>query len=143
MVKPAPGLPIGDQPEEWLKRAVIFGEARGEDNFTKLCILWVVHNRMMEHNTTWKQEILKPWAFSSFNHDDPNSAKLLIGYVAEPAAWSACDAVAELFVHTSDPTGGSDHYYREDMDQPPKWGRGHPDWKERFVTGKMVFGKCP
>ena len=143
MVRPAPGLTLSEQPEGVLKRCVLWGEARGEDNFTKLCILHVIANRVRKHGSTWTAEILKPWAFSSFNHDDPNSAKLLIGYQLEPASWAACDAVAELFPMTTDPTNGADHYYRTDMDPAPKWGRGHADWQERLVTGGMAFGICP
>lgn len=139
-MRPTPGIQLEDQPEDVLKRCVLWGEARGEDNFTKLCILHVIHNRVVRKNTSWRVEILRPWAFSSFNATDPNREKLLIGYKLEPAAWAACEAVCELFVLTKDPTGGADHYYRVDLVPPPKWGRGHVDWHERLVTGKMCFG---
>lgn len=142
-MRPIPGLTLEEQPEDVLKRIVLWGEARGEDNFTKLCILHVIHNRMLRKNTTWKTEILRPLQFSCFNANDPNRPRLLPGYSLEPAAWAACDAVCEIFACTKDPTGGADHYYALSMNPGPKWGRGSSQWQERLVTGKMAFGVCP
>lgn len=143
MVRPAPGLTIEQQPQHVLKVMALWGEARGEDAFTKLCILWVIRNRMTKRKTTWREEILRPFAFSCFNHDDPNVSKLLLGYLLEPGPWAACETVCDLISCTMDPTRGADHYYALSMNPPPKWGRGHPEWQERITTGDMVFGVCP
>ena len=83
-MRPVPGLTVAEQPEAVLLPMVLWGEARGESNFTKLCILWVIKNRTARRHSTMMEEILRPKQFSSFNHDDPNLAKLLIGYKIEP-----------------------------------------------------------
>lgn len=144
-MRPAPGIPLEQQPEAILKRIVLWGEARGVSNFAKLCILWVIKNRMQRHNTHWKDEILKPNAFSCLRHDDPNLPKLLIGYQLESAPWAACEAVVDCFDWTKDPTGGATHYYvfEGPGEVHPAWGRGHPLWKEKLMTDRMVFGDCP
>lgn len=142
-MRPAPGLSIEQQTEAVLKRIVLWGEARGEPVFTKLCILWVIKNRMTRKGTHWRDEILRPKAFSCFNHDDPNLPKLLIGFKLEPEAWVECEAVVDLFDWTKDPTGGANHYYDLRMNPPPAWGRGHALWKEKLIAGDLVFGDCP
>lgn len=143
MVRPAPGLTIEQQPQHVLKVMVLWGEARGEDAFTKLCILWVIKNRMTKRKTTWREEILRPKQFSCFNHDDPNLPKLLIGYRLEPEAWIACETVCDLVTSTLDPTRGADHYYSLSLQPPPSWGRGNPSWQDRTTSGGMAFGVCP
>ena len=137
-----PGLTEAEQPESVLLPMVLWGEARGESNFTKLAVLWVVKNRSVRRGTTMKEEILRPKQFSAFNHDDPNIGKLLIGYKLEPLPWTACEAVADLLSFTRDPTAGSTHYYvfQGAAAVHPPWGRGHADWKERLVINNMVFG---
>ena len=141
-MRPVPGLTIAEQPESVLLPMVLWGEARGESNFTKLCILWVIKNRTARRHTTMKEEILRPKQFSSFNHDDPNLPKLLIGYKLEPGPWSACEAVCDVLPFTTDPTGGATHYYvfQGPGAVAPVWGRGHGDWVERLVANNMVFG---
>lgn len=141
-MKPAPGIPLEQQPEAALKPMCLWGEARGVSNFARLCILWVIRNRARQKGTTMKEEILRPKQFSSFNHDDPNMPKLLIAPTLEPAAWAACEAVCDLLDFTRDPTGGATHYYV--FDGPgavaPSWGRGNARWKELLISDRMVFG---
>lgn len=121
---------------------MLWGEARGESAFAKLCILWVAKNMSRRLNVPLKQTILHPKRFSCFNHDDPNMPKLLIGYKVDPVQWAVCEAIQEIFSSTSDPTGGADHYYNFKLVQP-EWGRGHGLWKERLIVGDLVFGACP
>lgn len=138
-MKPIPGIQIEDQPEAALLPMVLWGEARGEPVLGKLAILWVIKNRAIRHGTTMKDQILRPKQFSSFNHDDPNRAKLLDAPALDHPSWVICEAVATLFPATNDPTIGATHYYAPAVVSPP-WGRGHPAWHETAVIGNHCFG---
>ena len=144
MTRPIPGVSVEDQPESVILRMVLYGESRGESALGKLAVLWVIHNRALKADTTLKVQVLKPWQFSSFNENDPNRAKLLTAWKDDPHAWKDCDAVAQIFEArmTKDPTDGATHYYVVDMDNPPKWGRGHPGWHETALLGRHVFGNA-
>jgi len=143
MIRPAPGIPIEQQPLPVLRRLLLWGETRGESNVGKLAVLCVVANRVAKGGQ-WKAVILKPKAFSCFNPDDHNREKLLNAHNLEPNSWASVDAVCELWENGAivDVTQGADHYYSFNI-VTPKWGRGHPDWQETVVIGNHVFGICP
>jgi spore germination cell wall hydrolase CwlJ-like protein len=136
---------VEQQPENTLFTICLCAEARGETNFYKLAVAWTIKNIARRYGTSIRDTILKPRRFSSFNHDDPNQPKLLILYKLEPEAWAACETIVDVLQFTTDPTGGSDHYYV--FDGPgkvaPPWGRGNANWKERLVVGNTAFGACP
>lgn len=139
MAHPIPGLQLEDQPEGFLMPAVLWGEARGEPALGKLAVLWVIKNRAARRSTSMKEEILRPLQFSSFNPGDPNRPRLLAAPGLDPRGWAACEAVAELFPYTNDPTNGADHYYNPSV-ASPKWGRGSAGWHETATIGAHVFG---
>lgn len=143
MIRPAPGLPIEQQPLPVLRRMLLWGEARGESAAGKLAILCVVNNRVTG-GSTWKSVILAPKQFSSFNPTDPNRDKLLHAHEIEPNSWAAIDAICELWESgaTIDITEGADHYYAYKV-VTPAWGRGSPQWQETVTIGNHCFGKCP
>lgn len=141
-MKPIPGMLLEDQPEDVLIPAVLWAEARGEPTLGKLAIWWVIRNRANQRMSTMKHEILRPLQFSSFNHDDPNRAKILVAYLKDAISWAVCEAVAAIAPTSKDPTGGATHYYNPQVASPP-WGRGNRDWKERAVIGSHVFGVTP
>lgn len=65
---------------DMLAALCVWREARGESIAAKLGVVWVLRNRCeMAPAQGFKRDmagnILKPWAFSSFNADDPNSLK--------------------------------------------------------------------
>lgn len=139
---PIPGTLLEDQPEAALLPMLLWGEARGEIALGKLAILWVVKNRADKRGTSMKEEILRPAQFSSFNHDDPNRAKMLTAYKLDPYGWKACQAIVDVFPYTTSPVGDADHYYAYNQVSPP-WGRGNANWMERAVIQNHCFGKVP
>lgn len=143
MLRPIPGIPLEQQPSNVLARMLVYGEARGESVIGQLAVLAVAMNRAARKGVTLKDVILKPFAFSSFNHDDPNRDKLLSAYVSDPLTWAAIDALCSLYETGTipDPSRGADHYYRDDL-QPP-WGRGNSAWRDTVVIGHHIFGSCP
>jgi spore germination cell wall hydrolase CwlJ-like protein len=133
---------IEEQSEPVVLRMLAYGEARGEGGIGILAVLHVVMNRALKLDTTLKHEALRKRQFSCFNDEDPNRRELLMADIKSPNIWSAIDAICEVFERgfTLDPTKGASHYYVEHMENPPAWGRGHPDWKETAVLGHHVFG---
>lgn len=104
----------------------IWREARGESYQGKLGVGWSIRNRVMTPKAWWGNDyedvILKPWQYSSFNQNDPNSGKFP-GNPKTDTAWSECMAVAET-VYTEaapDPTNGATHYHVASMDPKPTW----------------------
>lgn len=143
-MKPLPGIPIEGQPNSVMLRLCVWAEARGEPTRGKLAVACVIQNRAEKKGKGIKEIVLAPWQFSSFNHDDPNRGKLLMAFETDPRGWSACDAVCDLLEAdlVIDPTNGANHYYVVAMADPPEWGRGHPDWEEKAVIGRHVFGNA-
>ena len=140
-LRPAPGVPIEEQPEAVVLRMLLWGEARGEGPFGMLAVLWVVSNRAVKADTTLKAQALKHRQFSCFNDDDPNRGKMLTAWRDDGSAWAASDAVCTLYERsaTKDPTGGATHYYVLGQ-VAPAWGRGNANWNEKGIIGHHVFG---
>lgn len=103
----------------------IYGEARGESWTGKLAVAWTIRNRADRPNwwgKTITEVCLKPWQYSCWLHDDPNSA-ILRAVTLEDAKFRECLAAACLVYNKAmgDPTSGATHYYALSMDKPPKW----------------------
>lgn len=140
--RPVPGLQIDQQPERVLHRLLLFGEARGEQDSggtleatAMLAVAWVPMNRTLRHRpaTTLKEEILRRWAFSCFNPNDPNRPLLLHAPSLDAVSWERADTVVDLLEArlTLDPSRGATHYCAVRL-----WGRepvspARPQWFER------------
>lgn len=145
MIRPAPGLPIEQQPEAWVECACVWAEARGEPTKGKLAVRCVIHTRAMTAGTSDKEQVLKPRQFSSFNADDPNRVKLLGAHLADPDGWAACEAVCDLFEAglTLDPTMGATHYLNRDaLLHQPSWSLAENGWEPHVIIGHHEFGRA-
>lgn len=120
-VTPKPPYDTGDM----LTALCVWREARGEPLAAKQGVVWVLINRTrmapaQGFKATIAENILKPWAFSSFNASDPNSQKY-------PAEGDASWAESQLAVESAglvDPTNGAVFYYSKPISCPPKgWGK--------------------
>lgn len=80
--------------EKLLTALCVWRESRGVPYAAKLGVVWTLRNRCgmapaqgFRHSLT--ENVLKPWAFSSFNANDPNSGKY--PDLSKPdAAWLDC-----------------------------------------------------
>ncbi len=101
----------------------VWREARGEKYEGKLGVVWTLRNRCKAAPAQgWKHDmagnILKPWQFSSFNADDPNSQKYPVDGTPD---WLDClKAAAD---ESPDPTNGATFYFSRPLHEAPKvWG---------------------
>lgn len=156
---PDKALPIEQQSDNILLGMLVWGEARGEPGIGKDAVAHTVLNRLAlspHFGKTLKDIILRPWAFSSFNENDPNRSKMLDplahGSIAE---WAAAILAANnaLSGASQDPTNGATHYVTVDLwrrpcpeGRDPKWFEepeiveGHTVEKARI--GNQVFAKA-
>jgi Cell Wall Hydrolase len=102
----------------------VWREARGCNLLAKTGVVWVLMNRKhiapaQGFANTIAGNILKPWAFSSFNASDPNSQKYPAN--SDPS-WMECkEAVAAPGL--VDPTNGAVFYFSRPLIEAPKgWG---------------------
>ncbi|MFV0626348.1 MAG: cell wall hydrolase [Alphaproteobacteria bacterium] len=109
----------------------IYGEARGEDLEGKKAIACVILNRvrLAKQNkkyvwwgSTIKEVCIKPWQFSCWNENDPNSKKIKAIKESDPT-FRDCLIVAENAVNglLQDTTNGATHYHTKKI--MPKWAR--------------------
>jgi len=130
--------------------ATIYGEARGESMAGKRAVAHVVKNRA-EQGGWWgdtiQSVVQKPYQFSAWNDNDPNSpivkdiafnfgrkcSEFLDDEVLQDCL---CAAIEVLNGHVEDKTDGATHYHARSI---------HPDWADRLeetvVTGNHVFYK--
>ncbi len=111
--------------EVFLLALVIWREARGEILAAKYGVAWVVMNRT-KHPGWWGgpstvSVILKPFQFSSFNHNDPNATRW-----PSPldTSWEASlQIAADMYAgQGQDPTSGAVYYFDRSLDNnPPVW----------------------
>lgn len=147
-MKPIPGLQIEDQSEDVVGPMTLVAEARGEGPVGMLAVWKVIKRRAQNRGWTPKQVMLfhkgPVYWFSCFSPADPNRAKMLEFWRTDARAWGWAESIVDLdrAVVLPDPTHGATHYYNPEVAQP-KWGRGHPDWKETAVIGRHVFGIAP
>src|SRR3989304_10607031 len=126
-MKPIPGKPIEQQPQEVILRCLMWGEARGEGPVGMLAVAHVILNRKQRKPSRPLMEImLQAWQFSCFNEQDPNRDRLLVAHIEEPQAWARGEAVATLIEGgwTRDPTNGATHYVVNSLwrqDKPGAW----------------------
>lgn len=99
-------------------------EARNQPKVAQTGQAWTVKNRMV-HPGWWGKDyttvILKPFQYSSFNHNDPNAVKMPF---ADDPAWQQCLEVAQDVYQNIviDPTSGCTHYFDASLDShPPNW----------------------
>jgi len=104
----------------------IWREARGCSYRAKRAIFCVLRNRCrmapaQGFHSLLDQNILKPYAFSSFNAGDPNSEKY--PEKADDAVWLDCMHATESGNPNDDVTNGAVFYFSDPVKEPPKaWG---------------------
>lgn len=135
-------LGIEGQQDLILLTMCVWAEARGEQTIAQLSVACTIRNRVIDPRpnwwgNTWREVILKPRQFSSFNADlpgtplvneeDPNRKKLLypLAY-GTPQEWIRCfyAALGVFEDYVEDLTCGANHYYDLSMKKPPKWAEG-------------------
>jgi hypothetical protein len=101
----------------------VWREARNQPHPAKLGVAYCIFNRA-SRPSWWGTDIvsciLKPWQFSSFNHNDPNAVKFPIE--ADTSWTDSCQAVEDVLASALDPTGGATSYFDKSLDaSPPAW----------------------
>ena len=120
----------------------VFGEARGESIEGKKAVARVILNRFAAKymGDTITGVCLRPWQFSCWNENDPNSKVIKDITLASPSfrvcVRAALDAVDDHFSGKPDPTHGSKHYFVKEMARPPSWAKNHTPVA---VIGSHVF----
>lgn len=117
-------------------------EARGESDDAKIAQCWSVCNRVGNPGWwghDWKTVILKPWQYSSFNANDPNSVEWPDDH--DPS-WIQCQQIAEAVYldRLSDPTSGATNYYDISIEWPKAWGN-ESEWENTLNVGRLRFWK--
>lgn len=115
-------------------------EARGESLNAKIAQCWAVKNRVEKPGWwghDWHTVILKPWQFSSFNKNDPNSEKWPED---DDPAFEQCVQAAEAVMlgTVEDPTNGSTHYYDTSIEFPRAWGN-ESEWENTLNIDHFRF----
>lgn len=109
-------------------------EARGEGLTGKRGVACVVRNRINANSFfghDWHSVILKPYQFSSFNTNDPNSDKWPAD---DDPSWIDCCDVAQMVIDgAQDVTNGALYYYSPPLTAPP------PAWGH--VTATVTIGR--
>jgi cell wall hydrolase len=116
--------PYDQLTDEQLVALCIWREARGEMQMGKLAVGCVIRNRINANSFfghDWRNVILKPYAFSSFNVNDPNADKWPED---DEADWLDCvQAAQDVMDDHPDVTNGALYYYSKPLTAPPHaWG---------------------
>ena len=133
---------IAENYEGFLLALTLWREARGEDYDAKVGVGCVIRNRVrmapaQGFRSNYLGNILKPYAFSSFNHNDPN-ATLFPMSTALPSWVECCKAAEAVMANCGDPTSGAVFYFSPPVEYPPKeWGNVIPTVK----IGRLRFYK--
>lgn len=123
----------------------VWREARGESLGTKQAVAWSIRNRTTRP-TWWGHSfetcILKPYQYSSFNHNDPNASKFP---TSDDESWQDSLTVAKQVYPEpqliTDPTNGADSYFDISLDNnPPPWSTDGSKVKTLDV-GRVHFYK--
>ncbi len=107
----------------------LWGEARGETDQGLHAVAWVIRNRA-RMGGWWGSTITtvcrKPWQFSCWNENDPNSVYLRGEKAIPHVDYQRCARAAASVLEdkVADPTGGATHYYSTSMAKPPAWVKG-------------------
>jgi hypothetical protein len=107
----------------------LWGEARGEGVGGMEAIACVVLNRV-RRQTYWGKSVTevcrKPYQFSCWNANDPNSAQLLRLTADAPALAEAMLIAGRAIANQlGDSTTGATHYHASRLSPVPRWARGH------------------
>ncbi|WP_219097748.1 cell wall hydrolase [Pseudomonas sp. UMAB-40] len=124
----------------------LWGEARGESQAGMEAVAWTIRNRVFDGKAkSWWGEgyagvCQKPWQFSCWNANDPNSPYLRGAKPIPAGEYKKALAAATAVVNGSvpDPTGGATHYYATTMPKPPTWVKGAT---QTLKLGHHVFFK--
>jgi spore germination cell wall hydrolase CwlJ-like protein len=134
--------PYGNLSELALLALCCYREARGETLFGKRAVCHVIKNRVSSPGW-WGHDIvsviLKPWQFSSFNEQDPNSQ---VWPADEAPAWTDCLSAASAVLVGDDPdnTDGALYYHDVSMGWPANWGK-ESDFVNTLNIGRLRFYK--
>lgn len=106
--------------------AVCEASNQGDDGL--IGVTWSIINRFNEHQwdagKTIAATCLKPWAYSSWNTEDPNRVRVLSMGVADPIFHRCLEIASAILEGTlPDPTDGATHYYSVKIDEP-NWVSG-------------------
>lgn len=165
-MKPAPGIPIEQQPQGALFACLLVREAANDGEPGMSAVAQVIMNRVARpkrFGDTISAVILQPWAFSCLNRNDPNREKFTRSHVLDPNSY----AIAEFIVSEAlggslpDTVGPATHYCTNGAHGTlPLWGHDdaewiakghHPRWyskqcieegitKETATIGRQTFG---
>ena len=110
----------------------LWGEARGESQAGMEACAWTIRNRVFDGRAkSWWGEgyagvCQKPYQFSCWNANDPNSPYLKGAKPIPPGEYKKALAVAIAVMSGAlpDPTGGATHYYATSMPKAPAWAKG-------------------
>jgi len=121
-----PDLTANDYYPVILLALCIWREARGEPFDAKTAVAWSIRNRVNRPRWwghTFESCILMPYQYSSFNRNDPNSAKLPVS--SDPNWTDALTIAIDVYLPTptlGDKSCGADSYYDRSLDGcPPEW----------------------
>lgn len=113
-------------------------EAQNQGMVGKRGVCWVAKNRTRGGALTYHDVILKPWQFSSFNENDPNSKKWPED--TDPSFAECCEAAIKVMLGQDfDITGGATFYFSPPLTEPPEkeWG----PVVITLVSGQLTFCK--
>jgi len=128
----------------------VWREAQNQGADGMHAVAWSIKNRVDQPTwwsesklalpSTWHGVILKPWQYSAFNKNDPNSEKWPSD--DDEAFETACKVCAPVYLNqeTTDPTNGATHYYDTSIEFPKGWGN-QSSWINTLNTGKLKFWK--
>ncbi len=102
----------------------VWREAQNQPKVAQQGVAWTIKNRASKPGW-WGHSIvsciLAPYQYSSFNHNDPNAAKLP---TEDDPAWAQCLSIAQDVLQGigPDPTSGCENYFDASLDShPPVW----------------------
>ena len=132
-------VPYDQLTDEQLVALCVWREARGEGNLGKRAVAHVIQNRASAGGWwghDWRTVVLKPYQFSSFNRDDPNSTKWPED---DEADWLDClEATRDVMGGEADITNSAVYYYSPPLSAPPRaWGAVIP----AASIGRLTFWK--
>lgn len=125
---------------------VVWAEARSESFEGQSAIVWVIINRLRREQgrfpNTIQGIIKQPFAFSCFNTNDPQCARVKVIDERDPAFVEALHVVTAVATgRAPNPIGRADHYFLKAMRHPPAWAT-----KMTFVRqvgGHVFFSELP